>query len=52
MQKPGTHNYVGFVENVETCVLVNKDLCGNLVLSLEPPTTFDESFKGTSLALF
>ena len=52
MQIPGTHNYAGFVESVETCVLVNKDLCGNLVSSLEPPTTFDERFKVTSLAFF
>ena len=31
----------------ETCVLVNNNLCGKLVSSLESTTTFDEGFKVT-----
>ena len=30
---------------LETCVLVNNDLCRKLVSPLEPPTTFHENFK-------
>ena len=40
------------LQSLETCVLVNNNLCGKLVLSLELPTTFDESFKITSLPFF
>ena len=36
----------------ETCLLVNINLCGKLVSSLEIPTTFDERFKVTSLQVF
>ena len=35
-----------------TCVLVNKNLCGKLVLSLELPIKFDEKFKITSVPFF
>ena len=31
---------------VETCVLVNNNLCGKLFSLFESPTTFYESFKG------
>ena len=37
---------------LETCVLVNNNLCGNLVSSLELPTTFDESFEVASVPFF
>ena len=37
---------------LETCVLVNINLCGKLVLSLESPTTLDERFKVTSVPFF
>ena len=33
-------------------VLVNKKLCGKLFLSSESPTTFDESFRVTSVPFF
>ena len=36
----------------ETCVLVNNNLCGKLVLSLELPIKFDEKFKVTSVLFF
>ena len=36
----------------ENCVLVNKNLCGKLFLSLESLTTFDESFNVTSVPFF
>ena len=36
----------------ETCVSVNNNLRGKLVLSLEPPVTFDESFKVTWVPFF
>ena len=32
-------------QSFENCVLVNKNLCGKLVSSLESPTIFDETFK-------
>ena len=34
-------------ESLETCVLVNNNLRGKLVSSLESSTAFDESFKVT-----
>ena len=40
------------LRSFETCVLVNNNLCGKLISSLEPPVTFDESFKVTSARLF
>ena len=36
----------------ETCVLVNKNLPTKLFSSLEPPTTFEESFKVASVPFF
>ena len=33
----------------ETCILVNNNLCGKLVSSLELPMKFDERFKVTSI---
>ena len=30
------------LRSFETCALVNNDLCGKLVSSLEPPTTFEK----------
>ena len=35
------------IQSLETCVLVNNNLCGKLFSSLESPTTFDESFQVT-----
>ena len=32
------------LRSLETCVSINNNLCGKLFLSLESPTTFDESF--------
>ena len=46
--KPSEKALRGF----ETCVLVNNDLCGKLVSSLESPTTFDEIFNVTSVPSF
>ena len=37
------------LRSFETWVLVNKNLCGKLMSSLESPTTFDESFKVNSV---
>ena len=36
----------------ETCVFVNKNLCGKLFSSLGSPSTFDKIFKVTSVAFF
>ena len=36
----------------ETCGLVNNNLCGKPVSSLELPIKFDERFKGTSVPFF
>ena len=38
--------------SLETCVLVNSNLCGKLFPSLESPTMFDQSFKVTSVLFF
>ena len=40
------------LQNLETRVLVNNNLCGKLFSPLESPSTFDESFKITSVPLF
>ena len=37
--------FVKALRMLETCVIVNKHLCGKLVSSLDSPTTFDEIFK-------
>ena len=37
---------------LETCISVNNIICGKLVLSLESPITFDESFRVTSVSIF
>ena len=37
---------------LEIFVLVNKNFCGKLFLSSESPTTFDESFRVTSVPFF
>ena len=37
------------LRSFETCALVNNNLCRKLFSSLESPTTFDESFKVTSV---
>ena len=37
---------------MNTCILVNKNLCGELFSSLESPITFDQSFKVTSVLYF
>ena len=39
-------------QTLKTCVLVNSNLHGKLFSSLESPTTFDESFKVTSVSFF
>ena len=38
--------------SLETCALVNNNLWGKLVSSLDSPTTFDEKFKITSVPFF
>ena len=38
--------------SLKTCVLVNNNLCRKLLSTLELPTTFDESFKVTSVPFF
>ena len=40
------------LQNFETYVLVNNNLCRKLFSSLESPTTFSESFKVTSVSFF
>ena len=40
------------LRSFETFVLVNNNLYGKLFSSLESPTTFDESFKVTSVPFF
>ena len=40
------------LQSLETCVLVNSNLCRKLFLSLESPTTSDESFKVISVPFF
>ena len=38
--------------SLETCVLINKNLCGKLVSLIKLSTTFDERFKITSTLFF
>ena len=38
--------------SLETCILVNYNLCGKKFSSLESPATFDESFEVTSVPFF
>ena len=40
------------LRNFEPFVLVNNNLCGKLLSSLESPTVFDESFKVTLVPSF
>ena len=40
------------LRSLETCVVVNNNLCGKLVSSLESLTTFEEIFKVTSVPFF
>ena len=40
------------LRSFETWVLINNNLCGKVLSSLESPTTFDESFKVTSVPYF
>ena len=40
------------LRSFKTCVLVNNSICGKLFSSLESSTTFDESFKVTSVLFF
>ena len=45
----------GFLKAIwrlENCLLVNNNLCGKLVSSLELPLSFDEIFNVTSVLLF
>ena len=39
-------------QSLETCSLVNNNLCGKLFSSLESPTANDKSFKTTSAPFF
>ena len=40
------------LRSFETCVLVNNNLCGKLISSLESPTTFDGRCKVTLVSFF
>ena len=40
------------LQSLERWVLVNNDLCGKVLSSLESLTTFDESFKVTAVTIF
>ena len=40
------------LRSLKTCVLVNNNICGKLVSSLELPITFEEKFKVTSAPFF
>ena len=40
------------LQSLETCLLVNNNLCEKLVSSLEFPITFDKRFKATSVLFF
>ena len=40
------------LRRLETCVLVNNNLCGKLLSSLKPSATFNESFKVTAAPFF
>ena len=40
------------LQSLETCALVNNNLCRKIFSLLETPTTFDESFKVTVVPFF
>ena len=40
------------LRDLEICVLVDNNICRKLFAALEPPTTFDEIFKVTSVPCF
>ena len=40
------------LQSLEACVLVNNNLCGKLVSSLELPIVFDERFQVMSVLFF
>ena len=40
------------LRRLESCVLFNNSLFGKIISSLESLTTFDESFKATSVPFF
>ena len=40
------------LQSLETCLLVNNNLCEKLVSSLELPITFDKRVKATSVLFF
>ena len=40
------------LQSFETCLLVSNNLWEKLVLSLQSPIIFDDSFRVTSVALF
>ena len=44
--------YAKALRRLETCVSVNKNLCGRLASSLESPITFDKRFKVTLVPSF
>ena len=44
--------FAKFLWHLETCVLANNNLWGKLFSLLESPTTFDQSFKVTSVPFF
>ena len=46
------HLFAKALRRLGTCLRVNDNLCGKLFSSIESPTTFDESFKITSVHFF
>ena len=40
------------LQSLETCVLVNSNLCGKLFSSLESPIIFGEIFRVNSVSIF
>ena len=44
--------FANALQNFQTYVLVNNNLCRKLYSSLEPPATFDENFKVASVPFF
>ena len=44
--------FTKILKSLETCVLINNNLRGKFISSLELPITFDERFRVTSLPLF
>ena len=49
---PADELFAKVLRSLETWVLVNKNLCRKLFSSSESPTTFNESFKVTSVPFF